>query len=417
MSKCDCFDDYNDFENLRTSIMEGHFECFKQLYTLCKENELSIDEEIVVSSSEETVINVDEECIINSIIYNQREIFDFLIKSDIDNKVKKMEYICQNAARLGNLYFLKTLRKNGFEWDFYVFNSCLDKHHDRSITYKCFKYAAKNSCPLVNNTWYEALEMKDIKYIKILSRYYQIPNDVFLYARAIKIGFFKGFKFLHKKGVSLPTDVCVYAAKKGNIECLQYAIENGCLMDYDACYEAAYKGQLDSLKILYKHRCPWDVMTTQNAADQGHMKCLKYALKRGCPAPSFSSNYESLIYLHKNYNLEWTTDDIATVSEMGKLSTLKYMHENGCPWNEDTIEWANGNEFYDCVLYAYKNGCPGREKYHNCIKNELLKDNMKIFRAIIVLTRACHRFRLNYYKPGNTGYNNRKKDFFKRIPI
>ena len=37
---------------------------------------------------------------------------------------------------------------------------------------------------------------------------------------------------------------------------------------------------------------------------------------------------------------------------------LKYAHENGCPWDELTCEWAASNGHLDVLKYAHENGCP-----------------------------------------------------------
>ena len=40
------------------------------------------------------------------------------------------------------------------------------------------------------------------------------------------------------------------------------------------------------------------------------------------------------------------------------LDCLKYAHENGCPWNENTCAKAATNGHLDCLKYAHENGCP-----------------------------------------------------------
>jgi len=48
----------------------------------------------------------------------------------------------------------------------------------------------------------------------------------------------------------------------------------------------------------------------------------------------------------------------------GNLNCLKYAHENGCPWNENTCCSAAENGHLECLKYAHENGCPGSEKYN-----------------------------------------------------
>ena len=48
----------------------------------------------------------------------------------------------------------------------------------------------------------------------------------------------------------------------------------------------------------------------------------------------------------------------------GHLPALKYLHENGCPWDSDnTCFYAAHNKHWDCLQYAVDNKCPGWEEY------------------------------------------------------
>src|SRR3990167_3573208 len=40
------------------------------------------------------------------------------------------------------------------------------------------------------------------------------------------------------------------------------------------------------------------------------------------------------------------------------LQILKYAHENGCPWNEETCSYASENGHLECLKYAHENECP-----------------------------------------------------------
>ena len=47
----------------------------------------------------------------------------------------------------------------------------------------------------------------------------------------------------------------------------------------------------------------------------------------------------------------------------GHLPTLKYLHENGCPWDEHTCYCAASYKRWDCLQYAVDNKCPGWEYF------------------------------------------------------
>jgi hypothetical protein len=44
------------------------------------------------------------------------------------------------------------------------------------------------------------------------------------------------------------------------------------------------------------------------------------------------------------------------------LDVLKYAHENGCPWNEETCSSAASNGHLDVLKYAHEHGCPWDEE-------------------------------------------------------
>ena len=55
--------------------------------------------------------------------------------------------------------------------------------------------------------------------------------------------------------------------------------------------------------------------------------------------------------------------DSLYAAQQGQLPALKYLHENGCPWDEDTCYWAADREHWDCLQYAVDNKCPRWRRY------------------------------------------------------
>jgi len=41
---------------------------------------------------------------------------------------------------------------------------------------------------------------------------------------------------------------------------------------------------------------------------------------------------------------------------------LKYLHENGCPWNEKCCQNASMNGYLEVLIYLHENGCPWNKK-------------------------------------------------------
>ena len=61
---------------------------------------------------------------------------------------------------------------------------------------------------------------------------------------------------------------------------------------------------------------------------------MKWAHENGCP---------------------WDEETCAAAAERGHLEVLRWARQNGCPWDENTWYRAQSN----CNPYLRKHGCPG----------------------------------------------------------
>jgi len=59
----------------------------------------------------------------------------------------------------------------------------------------------------------------------------------------------------------------------------------------------------------------------------------------------------------------------------GFLNCLKYAHENGCQWNENTCYVAAENGHLNCLKYAHENGCKWHK--HLCMRRTTNKEIKK----------------------------------------
>jgi len=64
-----------------------------------------------------------------------------------------------------------------------------------------------------------------------------------------------------------------------------------------------------------------------------------------------------LKYLHEN-GCPWDEYTCSKAASGGHLECLKYAHENGCPWNKETCSGAAERDHLECLKYAHENGCP-----------------------------------------------------------
>ena len=111
-------------------------------------------------------------------------------------------------------------------------------------------------------------------------------------------------------------------------------------------------------------------------ARKGNLELLQFLHENGCPW-----NEETCSYAAKNGHLEclkyarenrcrWDKDTCFWAAENSHLECLKYLHENGCPWDELTCSKAAKNGHFECLKYAHENGCPGSSKYARRLSND-----------------------------------------------
>jgi len=101
---------------------------------------------------------------------------------------------------------------------------------------------------------------------------------------------------------------------------------------------------------------PWSPQTTEYqlefAVRIGSVRMLKWAQERDMHWPKSSVHCTWLAAYH------------------GHLPALQWLHENGCPMDEQALHAAD-NKHWDCVRYLVDNECPGWESYAHTYADRL----------------------------------------------
>ena len=132
---------------------------------------------------------------------------------------------CANAAFGGNIECLKYAhRTTGWDQKTLLFAAIRNN-------IECLKYAYENGCPITSGA-------RDDSYNILVSAAIGSNSPVCMkYAREVM-------------GCIWKASVCEAAARKGNLACLQYAVQNGCEVG-KAIYEAANGGHMNCFYYLY----------------------------------------------------------------------------------------------------------------------------------------------------------------------
>ena len=65
-----------------------------------------------------------------------------------------------------------------------------------------------------------------------------------------------------------------------------------------------------------------------------------------------------LVWIHEEVYGHFRASDCAAAAENNNLPALMYLHEEGCPWDEQTIFAAVEHGHLDCLKYAWESDCP-----------------------------------------------------------
>ena len=91
---------------------------------------------------------------------------------------------------------------------------------------------------------------------------------------------------------------------------------------------------------------------------------LKTYLKNMLSLEYFAKKLSLLKYVHTQVEDVWNTSMAAYAASNMEDDTecLKYLHENGCPWDKFTCKMSASRGNIRCLKYAHENGCPWDEE-------------------------------------------------------
>ena len=78
-------------------------------------------------------------------------------------------------------------------------------------------------------------------------------------------------------------------------------------------------------------------------------------------------NDPNILLIIATYIKTWDTEILRKIAKNGSLPVIKWVRENGCPWDEWVCIYAAKCGYLDCLIWARDNGCPwGRVGMHLC---------------------------------------------------
>ena len=127
---------------------------------------------------------------------------------------------------------------------------------------------------------------------------------------------------------------------------------------YKEIKKASLMGNEDGLRYLLDNRISLYDASCRISSAKNDIECLQFLHEVGCP---------------------WNEQTCYHAAKHGQLDCLKYAHEHGCNWNEWTTYYACINQHQECLTYAMENGC--KMNFKQCNRNvfrlELIEQGYK----------------------------------------
>jgi hypothetical protein len=190
-------------------------------------------------------------------------------------------------------------------------------------------------------------------------------NDVSNYAA--RCGSIETLRWLREHGCAFTTETCEGAAAGGHLHVLRFLRAEHCDWDEGACFAAAYCSQLPTLKWLHEQGCPWEVdgiCWGAAASKSGSIETMRYLLQQGCVLDDdtlASAAWEGNLALCQYLVAEQCPLHIVATSNAaaaGHLEILRFLHDNGCPWDaEEMCSRAALSGSVEVLQYVQQEGC------------------------------------------------------------
>ena len=171
------------------------------------------------------------------------------------------------------------------------------------------------------------------------------------------------FRAKKPRRIPLHTSVCLLTTE-GEV---QWAVDRGCPVDAALAKSLAFGGSVPALKKAVEMGAPTDNLCFY-AAKGGHLEVLKWLRENGCPWDSCTcysaakgGHLEVLKWLREN-GCPWDSNTCAHAAQGGHLEVLKWARQNGCHWAEWTCLLAAEGGHLEVLKWARQEGCP----WHEC---------------------------------------------------
>lgn len=255
-----------------------------------------------------------------------------ILEKYIDCGFKDEPTVQYCAARGGQTECLRLLYAAG-----YIHDDTLISHEAlMSRNVECIEYVMETGCSFV-----------DDESVPVAARH----CPVYILKRVVELG------------APLTDDAIWEAGMDGRVDSIEYLRSIGCPWDTLSPLGAAMTGEKECIDYLLDNGCPFDESLTEVTASRGHWDLLRHLISRGCPigprVPEAIAETGDIKFL-KEIEAEkyWTKTATFAAASAGELKCLKYLIDNGCPYDSETFAASTSSSDLACFEYLKSIGCP-----------------------------------------------------------
>jgi hypothetical protein len=146
---------------------------------------------------------------------------------------------------------------------------------------------------------------------------------------------------------------------------LVYLNQQGCVFNEYTIWLAARAGRLAVCEFLIAEQCPCDAGACAEAAGGGYLEIVRFLHDNGCPwdfdticeRAAKSGSLELLQYL-KQQGCVFTADAMHVAAQRGDLHICQYLRSEQCPWDASACTDAARGGHVDTLRWLHEQGCP-----------------------------------------------------------
>ena len=302
----------------------------------------------------------------------------------------KHTVVTQTAAASGNLDVLMYLRSLDCPWSETIYLAAAEHGH-----LDILKWAESHNCPWDNSDLFPAAAKgsnRDV-YQWLLDRQCPFKEEV-SFTVACECGNFEFIKFARANGSTVMSgDLLILvqdcAAEKGDLETILWALDQMKLL-YNKTQMRIQNILVAAATHCHMHILEWIGRfggiqvcihwAIEPASIRGHVDVLKWVVRNGYKWDA-KKDYQHYLTAIKNSNLQvlvwmnscapiFTTDSSFPsiyASQEGEFEIVKWLHENGCPCNQNSYRAAEENNHWRIEQWIHRQLSGERRRRKNSL--------------------------------------------------